>query len=146
LALITLRWRPAALSARVALLAAAGAATVAAAHLAARPALLQSVDLRPVAEKLKELEDAGHPLANYGKYHGQYQFLGRLARPIDIVGDQEVEAWMAGHPEGRIVTYQRELPAGGTPLYVREFRNRVVSIWDVADVRADPSLVRRGAD
>ncbi len=56
---------------------------VSATQLAAGEALHVAYDLRPVSGRLKALQDQGVPIANQGRYHGQFHFPGRLRQPID---------------------------------------------------------------
>lgn len=72
-------------------------------------------DVRPISQHIKALQDAGISLANTGKYHGQYQFSGRLIRPIPSVPIEQLPAWFDAHPDGRIIFYpeqDRHMPQG----------------------------------
>jgi 4-amino-4-deoxy-L-arabinose transferase-like glycosyltransferase len=62
-------------------------------------------DLRPIAQQLKTLEDAGVPIAHVGKYAGQYQFLGRLRKEPEEVAAGDMGKWFTAHPNGKAVTY-----------------------------------------
>lgn len=62
-------------------------------------------DMRPMAAKLKALEDANIPVAHLGKYPGQYQFVGRLTREPDIVTSDQLKAWFDTHPNGKVIAY-----------------------------------------
>jgi hypothetical protein len=77
--------------------------------LAIRPAY----DLHPIATRLKALEQQGVPTANEDKYHGQYDFLGRLTRPLAVVPEPEVANWLAQNPDGKAVVYYRKEPYDG---------------------------------
>lgn len=116
---------------------------VASAHLAARPEFRETFDLVPLARKLADWEKQGYVLANYGKYHGQYHFLGRLEKPMDLVGDGEIKEWLAATPRGKVVTYQNSAPDEGKPDLVMQFRRDWISVWDADEVRRDPDLVKR---
>jgi len=62
-------------------------------------------DVRPISAKIKALQDAGVPLAHAGKYHGQYQFLGRLTQTPEIVTQAELTNWFMVHPDGKAIVY-----------------------------------------
>ncbi len=62
-------------------------------------------DIRPISAQLKILEMAGVPLAHVGKYHGQYQFLGRLRVAPETVASEHLGSWFAAHPNGRAIVY-----------------------------------------
>lgn len=85
------------------------AALIAGGTLAIRPAY----DLHPIANRLKALEEQGVPTANEDKYHGQYDFLGRLTRPIVVVPEPQVGEWLAKNPEGKVVVYYDREPYEG---------------------------------
>jgi 4-amino-4-deoxy-L-arabinose transferase-like glycosyltransferase len=112
-------------------------------HLVIAPVLATRFDLEPVALHLRAWESEGKALANYGEYHGQYHFLGRLQHPMTIVGDGEISEWVAAHPDGIVVTYQRTVPEGASPLLVHSFRGRLITIWSAEAVIRDPRIVRR---
>jgi len=135
------------LAARLSALAAMTAVAVVALHLALKPALAAFYDLRPLAARLAEWQGQGIALANFGKYHGQYHFLGRLTKPIAVVGLQsgDEKAFLAAHPTGRIVAYHDALPKRpeARPVAVFRFRSRLIAVWDAATVVANPGITHR---
>lgn len=101
-------------------------------------AAFDAYDLHPVSRHLAAMQQAGQPIAHSGKYHGQYQFVGRLARPLDVVaGRQPMLDWAAAHPVGGVVLYS-DAPlvheAGLRPEFEQRFKGRWVSIWRAADL------------
>ena len=129
------------ISARV--LAALTAAAVVTVHLIASPLLMKAHDVEPVARRLAEWQQAGHPLAHIGKYHGQYQFAGRLEAPITEIEAVDAAAWLAAHPDGKVVTYTRNrADAEGADL-IAPFRGKWVEVWDAAKAAQDPSVLGR---
>jgi len=136
-------WGRASLSRSVAAIAGMTAVAVVTAHLVAHPLLAEAHDLTTVSRRLGALQAAGHPLANYGKYHGQYQFLGRLAAPIDVIEDADVPAWTAAHPDGLIIAYYRERPVSLAPRMVFRFRGKWLAVWTAATAGRDPSILHR---
>jgi len=115
---------------------------VLAVHLAARPVLSSVYDLEPLALQLKDWEDQGIPLANFGKYHGQFNFLGRLTKPVVPIGHKpgQQEAFLTSSSNGRIVAYYRNVPDHATPVKTYKFRQNTVVIWEARDLIADPHL------
>ncbi len=87
-------------------------------------------DLRPVARHLAALERRGVPLGHVGKYHGQYQFLGRLERTPEVLAAAAVDAWFARHPEGRVVAYFRTMPPLARPEFTQRFAGRELGVFD----------------
>jgi hypothetical protein len=51
------------------------------------------------------LEQKGIPIANVGKYAGQFQFLGRLHKEPEEVAAGDMEKWFAAHPDGKAIVY-----------------------------------------
>ena len=127
--------------------AASMAVVVVGVHLAARPLLVQAHDLAPTAKRLKAWEDAGEAIAHVAKYHGQFHFAGRLAGPIAVIGltGHDVEAWLAAHPRGKVISYRERLPLPGEPqpLSADPFRSGWVVVWDRDQLARVPNSVYR---
>jgi 4-amino-4-deoxy-L-arabinose transferase-like glycosyltransferase len=86
-------------------------------------------DLGPISARLKALEDNGTPIAHVGKYHGQFQFLGRLQRPLKVIEPQDLPAWLTRHPEGRAIVYlPPDDPLLNETEFLQPFRSRFVAI------------------
>ena len=62
-------------------------------------------DMRPLAARLKALQDAGVPLAHAARYPGQYQFLGRLQEEPEVMRATALADWFKAHPDGKAVVY-----------------------------------------
>jgi len=90
-------------------------------------------DIRPISHKIKELQDAGVPVANVGKYHGQYQFAGRLKKSVEQVETQDLSRWFDVHPNGRAVFYpdgDEDVPQGtGKPDFIQPYLDMQVGIY-----------------
>jgi hypothetical protein len=72
-------------------------------------------DMAPLAGQLKDLEGQGVPIAHVSAYNDQYQFYGRLSRPLEEIQRYQVDAWFGKNPGGRTVVYLKRLsdvPAG----------------------------------
>jgi 4-amino-4-deoxy-L-arabinose transferase-like glycosyltransferase len=104
-----------------------------------------SFDLTPAAAVLKQAEDQGRPIAYDGDYAGEYQFLGRLTKPLELIGDADVPAWFAAHPNGLMVRrYQpEELDSAPKPVYAQQKRGRIMVIWDAAAFASKPEFFAR---
>jgi 4-amino-4-deoxy-L-arabinose transferase-like glycosyltransferase len=92
-----------------ALTALAGAATVllVAAHVGFARYVAPAYDVGPIARYLHALERGGHPIAHVGRYHAQFQFAGRLERPLEVIDQADVARWRAEHPGGVVVSTSR---------------------------------------
>ena len=71
--------------------------------------LAPAYDVTPMARQLKLLQQNGVPIAHEGKYHAQYQFAGRLERPLEVISSQALPDWFSHHPQGRAVVYVSSL-------------------------------------
>lgn len=62
-------------------------------------------DLRDISHHIKSLQDQGLPIACVGKYHGQFNFIGRLTHSPESLKEAELSAWFEKHPNGRAIVY-----------------------------------------
>ena len=99
------------------------------------PAFVPYSDPLPAARHLSALQEAKVPLAHLGKYHAQYNFVGRLRAPIAILDPAELRAWVAVHPSGQVITIERSRHAAGgakadaAPEFEAPFRGAWVQVW-----------------
>ena len=96
------------------------------------PAFVPYSDPGPAARHLAGLQARQLPLAHLGKYHAQYNFVGRLRAPIEILDPPEVKGWVAAHPSGQVITIERgryEAKGGAGPEYQAPFRGAWVQVW-----------------
>ena len=115
---------------RAAGIAGLSVALIVAVHFTLRPLMAESHDFGPLARKMKTFEDRGYDFVTFGKYHGQYHFLGRLTRPFGVVdGPRELDAWLKDHPKSMIVSLHKRLPKGAEPDAISRFRGRVIGVW-----------------
>ncbi len=58
------------------------------------------------------------PVAFVGDYQGEFGFLGRLRRPIDVIDSAQAERWLGEHPDGMLVAIGLRQDEGlpGRPL------------------------------
>jgi 4-amino-4-deoxy-L-arabinose transferase-like glycosyltransferase len=83
-------------------------------------------DIRPLSAYLAQVQGKGYPIANSAKYEAQYQFLGRLRHPLEVITEAEVSGWLAAHPHGRVVRYFRQWPqeTGQQVEFAQPFRGQ----------------------
>jgi len=118
---------------------------VASLHLALVPRFADHYSMKPNGEALAKLEAEGWPLLHFGKYHGQYQFAGRLKTPIPWTDKtDELEAYLAANPKAKIIAYRYKLYEDEpTPEIIVPFKKLKMVVWDVEQVRANPNLAPR---
>ena len=87
--------------------------------------------LQPVSEQLAEIQRGGDALAWLGKYHGQFQFLGRLTSPVEpLQYAPALREWLMAHPQGYLlVNYPSAQPAVPGDLTVWPYRSGALVLW-----------------
>lgn len=122
------------------------ALTLISVSLAAKPFLQTLYNLDPTAQYLSQAQQNGVPTAYYAKYHGQFQFSGRLEKPLDYIfpEPEAVYLWAKAHPNGVMVANHRIIPVGVEPLFQQPFRSRIVAVWSAEVLAKDPMIVVDG--
>ncbi len=91
-------------------------------------------DLHEMGNRINQLHNTQQVIAHFGDYHGQYQFLGRLKRPLTVVDEDTICPWLIQHPEGKLIVY---LSSSYQKLshythYVQPYRSKSVGILDAS--------------
>ena len=142
--LTTAFWRGGSPSRQLPVLALQSVAVIVVAHLLVATRAAPLYDVRPAADQIASLKQEGRPVANVGKYHGQYQFLGRLEEPLDVIRGDEIVEWFGRNPDGVVVAYHRSLPdLSPGPFFTQKFRGRTLALWNRDAALADPGLFLR---
>ncbi|MDO9007309.1 MAG: glycosyltransferase family 39 protein [Thiobacillus sp.] len=89
-------------------LAVLGVGMLALVQFAAMRSIEPLYDVKPMALAIKQVQDAGIPVANAAKYHAQYQFLGRLNMPLVELRGAELAPWLAAHSHAYVVVYLKD--------------------------------------
>ena len=101
-------------------------------------AIFDGYDITPVSRYLGQAQQQGRPIAHFGKYHGQFQFVGRLHRPLEVfMASDSLLAWAKDHPDAAVIVYARgplAHAAGGQPQFTQKFKGRQVFVWRGADL------------
>jgi 4-amino-4-deoxy-L-arabinose transferase-like glycosyltransferase len=108
--------------------AAASVLAVVATLWAAGRAATSTYDVSRIAGYLNRLESEGHPLAHAGRYHGEYQFAGRLRRPLEVLEPGDVDRWLSQHPKGYVVVYSNRLVPRPEDELRHNFRGGTVAV------------------
>jgi 4-amino-4-deoxy-L-arabinose transferase-like glycosyltransferase len=98
-------------------------------HLAGKGIIGRAYDLRPIAHFLRGEEASGRSIAYVGRYSGEFHFLGRLERPIDQISPARLSGWMADHPSGLVIRYQRSSADTAGAILKQPYRSGVIGIW-----------------
>lgn len=89
-------------------LAVLGVGMLALVQFAAMRSIDPLYDIKPMALAIRQMQAAGHPVANAATYHAQYQFLGRLEAPLVELRGAELARWLAVHPDAYAVIYLKD--------------------------------------
>jgi 4-amino-4-deoxy-L-arabinose transferase-like glycosyltransferase len=155
---VWLAWSPRPPERQVPRMAAASVLMVALMHLVFVRPLSPAYDVGPLARKIAELQAAGRAVGNDGVYHAQYQFAGRLDKPIEqLSSHRDAERWVEAHPDGAIVLYFRPPfdPAPLGPLVMQRYRGRIAALFDAraalplleqAEAEAEPDTERSAVE
>jgi 4-amino-4-deoxy-L-arabinose transferase-like glycosyltransferase len=102
----------------------------------------KAYDLNPLSSYLAKMQDEGHTIANAARYEGQYQFLGRLKQPLEVITEDNVTTWLAEHPDGRVIRYFRQWPQDISQRidFVQPFRGQFAVV-----VSSYPLLEKQGS-
>ncbi len=112
---------------------------VACLHLSVRPMILESHNFKPLALKMKTWEDEGYRFVTFGKYRGEFHFLGRLTQPVAVVdGPRNLTKFLAGLNGGKakIFRVEKHVREQLGPDAVLPFRGRDIVVWDAARLPA----------
>ena len=137
-------WRTGSPTRQLPVLALQSVAVIVVAHLLVATRAAPVFDVSAAAGQIASLKREGRPVAHVGKYHGQYQFLGRIDEPLDVIRGDEIVEWFGRNPNGVVVAYHRTLPAlTNGPFYTQKFRGRTLGIWNREAALIDPELFVR---
>ncbi len=93
----------------------------------------------PVAMAIHEAQEAGREVASLRHYKGEFEFTGRLTRPIASFDDPVALAeWARDHPDGYVIIPRA--PAAGGPVFTTSYRGGVTALWPVG-LALDEGLV-----
>lgn len=87
--------------------------------------MAEDYDVGGLAARVAALQQAGRPVAFVGKYHGEFNFTGRLTQPVDSVREEEMARWAGNHPDGVFADRADERPVANQPgvLYWEPYRS-----------------------
>lgn len=76
-------------------------------------------DLRPMSHEIHALQTQQIPVAYMGKYHGQFNFIGRLTEAPTVLEVPTANVWFEAHPNGQLImSFGRHQPLYGLTLRV----------------------------
>ena len=92
-------------------------------------------DSQPTAGELSVLQREGVQLAFFDKYHGQFNFAGRLEKPVLSIPPHEALAWSGSQPDAVLVVVAKERNDGRQPgpQSERPYRGGWLQVWTARD-------------
>ena len=79
------------------------AAAVGIVQLTVFPPAAPAYDLREAAASIARAQAEGRPVANLGRYHGQFHYHGRLTQRVTPLAREQVFGWARANPDGDLV-------------------------------------------
>lgn len=71
--------------------------------LCLKPAFNSYYDLTPTAQFIAKEQNTGRAIANVGKYHNQFRYLGRNDKPLLLIDGGDIVSWFDQYPDGLII-------------------------------------------
>ncbi len=109
-------------------------------HVAVGPAMGRTHDTVPIATIIADWRRQGMMVVKVVPYAGEYEFAGRLSEPLRVTWREDIRAFAAQHPHGRLLlTFSARLPPPpglGEPLWTRPWRGVTLGAWDTAAITA----------
>lgn len=102
---------------------------------------LDRYDVKKFAQILKKKQEEGYEIVHYGKYSGQYQFLGRLTQPLIVLNDEKnISEYIKTRKKFILITYEKKEKSidKNNVLYQKLYKGRKVILWE------NPKLLFRG--
>ena len=112
-------------------------------HLSVKPVLDDRFNLKSVSKKIGVWQRSGIEFAFVGKYHGQFNFMGRLEKPIYSIGlqDSDMDDWFTANPQGRVIIVVGREHKNVPTHHEQSYRGRSLVIIDTAEAVANPAII-----
>lgn len=117
-------------------LALLGALTFAVLQIGAFKSLGAIYDVHPIAREIRKLQDGGVPVANAGRYHAQFQFHGRLEKPLEQLDKNGMLPWLDNNPNGVVVVYAKRNRVPANAQFSQAYRGGVAMLMNAEQARA----------
>lgn len=125
---------------RVPVLAVLSALLFALVQFCISPGAGRSYDMHPMAMAIQRLQSQGVPVANLGKYHAQFQFIGRLEQPLAELDLSDLYDWLKNNPQGAVVVYISRRQALPESIMSQPYRGETAVLLSADQIRRQPGL------
>jgi len=120
------------------------------AHLIFRQVGWTYYSMQTFADRLSALEKDGTPIAYWGKYNGDFNFLGRLLHPLDEISDkQKFLEWINAHNQGYVILIRQPDPTiseDGADFAQFYRGSRRIMLWKTAELSSRSETLKRLLD
>ncbi|HYE35081.1 glycosyltransferase family 39 protein [Methylocaldum sp.] len=107
-------------------------------------------DMRPIAARIGQLQEQGVSIAHWEKYSGDFQFVGRLKAPLQVLHTRmALSEWLTAHPSDYVVIVYRgnKKALEENAEFAQSYRgNRRVGLWKASSLLAWPDVLDRLPD
>jgi 4-amino-4-deoxy-L-arabinose transferase-like glycosyltransferase len=100
-------------------------------------------DLTAPAGQIATLLKQNKPVAHFGKYHGQFHFLGRIEQPLPIIeASSALSAWAQTHPNGYVIVSYKDHAEALNPLadYRYAYKGRQLALLSASVLVRHPEV------
>lgn len=102
----------------------------------------QRFNTKPIAEKIAQFHQEKKSVVFVtDKYHGQFQFTGRLIKPLELVTMQDLPVWLQANPQGFVLLDSKNLPDDHL-LYSHPYRASELGFVHAKVLLENPDLIR----
>lgn len=107
----------------------------------------EAYDIRPVSDYLRSQENRQIPLAFYGKYHGTFDFVGKLQHsPTVIESPEQAAQWFNQHIDGQIITLHSQKNKPGKAMFLQSFKGQYIAVMTQSQWLATTAIVNNNVD
>ena len=106
----------------------------------------KNYDIRVMSQRVGQLVAQGEKVVHFGEYRGEYDFLGRIEKPIEVIRSiKELRDWVKVNPQGYAIIDYR----AGTPIepewlvFEHPYRGRFVAIVRAETVLRHPEILAK---
>jgi len=121
-----------------------------AAHLIYVEAGRSHHDMRPMGARLAQLQAQGMSIAHWEKYSGDFQFVGRLKAPLQVLDTRmALSDWLTAHPSDYVVIIYRgsKKALEENAEFAQSYRgNRRIGLWKASTLLARSDLLKNLVD
>ncbi len=96
--------------------------------------ITRNYELNGIATVINDMQRQGRSVAVFGKYHGEFNFVGRLEQPIETLRLPGFADWLVRHPDGVLVLNLDKQPSEDDAgmHYWQHYRSSYLVLRDAA--------------